>query len=183
MYTAPDPEHRTSVTMPGPQTYAYAGGNPLRYSDATGRSPSDIPVNEFMLDVAASKGAENILAKIVTEGANREYGCWILGEYCGDNVEEYKVDAVITGDEATLNASRPIMYGRKLAFIHNHPSGFIRPSVRDQEMARQPSNSLYSIYIMGEGNVVPAASGEALVLRFDFHGYNTINSSFGVSYP
>jgi hypothetical protein len=37
MYTAPDPEHRTSVMMPGPQAYAYAGGRPLVNIDPEGR--------------------------------------------------------------------------------------------------------------------------------------------------
>jgi hypothetical protein len=37
MYTAPDPEHRASVMMPGPQTYAYAGGRPLVNVDPDGR--------------------------------------------------------------------------------------------------------------------------------------------------
>jgi RHS repeat-associated protein len=35
-YLTPDPMHQASVMTPGPQAYAYANGNPLRYRDPTG---------------------------------------------------------------------------------------------------------------------------------------------------
>lgn len=39
VYLSPDPAHRSSARLAGPQAYAYANGNPLKYTDPDGRRP------------------------------------------------------------------------------------------------------------------------------------------------
>jgi RHS repeat-associated protein len=129
-YTTPDPEHRASVMMPGPQTYAYAHGNPLRYFDPTGR----IPGQEFDTSVDAAHDAlafatgltefKRFGPVIATTGYqnSHEYGGAVC-ECCGGG-RFYATKFVDGGTDYDVNTSLALRWCRSgdkpVARFHSH---------------------------------------------------------------
>jgi RHS repeat-associated protein len=75
-YLTPDPMHQASVMAPGPQAYAYANGNPMKYEDPTGevtldRSSFDVFCSNCDVSFNAAKLLQRALEIAATSSCRR----------------------------------------------------------------------------------------------------------------
>jgi RHS repeat-associated protein len=155
-YTSPDPEHRTSVMMPGPQAYAYANGNPLRFSDPSGLKPGDefstmidtaIDAGGYAAALTVATGEQSSLYPSVTH--RREYGGAIC-QCCGE--EKYYATKFVRGGLGVFEVNTNSALGwckkngsdKAVATFHSHVSIPTAPSPGDLRNSRTMPR-----YIMG----------------------------------